>query len=47
MDRLTQTLIITACIVGIIVGGVWLSKNVSYGCIDLGFIKHCGATVVR
>ncbi len=47
MPWYTHTLMIVTCAVVIIVAGVWLSKNVSYGCIDLGFIKHCGATVTR
>jgi len=35
-------LVSIAAVVVIIVGGVWLSKNVSAGCIDLGFYKSCG-----
>lgn len=47
MDRATQVLLIIACVVGIVAGSVYFAKNVSYGCIDLGFWKHCGATVSR
>lgn len=40
-------LYVIAAVTVIAVGAVWLNKNVSYGCIDLGFMKHCGATVAR
>lgn len=47
MKFLKDFLYVTATVCVIAVAAVWLSKNVSYGCIDLGFMKHCGATVAR
>jgi hypothetical protein len=44
MNIVTETAIVIACAVGIVVGAFWINKNVSYGCIDLGFVKHCGVT---
>lgn len=42
-----DTLIIVTCVVGILVGGMWLYKNSNIGCVDYIFGKACGVNVVK
>lgn len=32
-NRVVTSLVVTACIVGIIVGAIWIAQRVHYGCL--------------
>lgn len=44
-NNVTETILVVAACVAIVVGGVYLFEHVNVGCVNLGFWKSCGAVV--
>ena len=47
MSNIERGLLVAACVIGIVAGGIFVFKSTGVGCVDWFFGKSCGVTIVR